>query len=46
MTSADRHDPEVGQWWKTLAEEGSPVDLRTDQPHAARMYGATRCCTS
>ncbi|KEZ35629.1 S-adenosyl methyltransferase [Frankia sp. CeD] len=38
MTSADRHDPEVGQWWKSLAEERSPVDLRTDQPHAARMY--------
>ncbi|WP_256789071.1 SAM-dependent methyltransferase [Frankia sp. AvcI1] len=38
MTSADPHSTQVGTWWKTLAEERSPVDLKTDQPHSARMY--------
>ena len=33
----------------TEPEDGVPppaIDLRTDVPHPARMYGATRCRTS
>ncbi len=48
MSSADLSDPDGerpengptadGQWWKSLADEHTPVALKTDQPHSARMY--------
>ncbi|WP_157892086.1 MULTISPECIES: SAM-dependent methyltransferase [Frankia] len=38
VTGAGERDPAGGRWWQSLVEERSPVDLRTDQPHSARMY--------
>ncbi|KJE19873.1 S-adenosyl methyltransferase [Frankia torreyi] len=37
MTSTDPHGT-PGTWWKTKADMRNPVDLKTDQPHSARMY--------
>jgi S-adenosyl methyltransferase len=28
----------AAEWWKSVAPEFEPVDLKTDQPHSARMY--------
>ncbi|WP_235488905.1 SAM-dependent methyltransferase, partial [Frankia sp. AvcI1] len=38
MTDADERDLAGGRWWQSLVEERNPVDLKTDQPHSARMY--------
>ncbi|KJE19937.1 S-adenosyl methyltransferase [Frankia torreyi] len=31
-------ESEVGPWWRSLAEEHPSIDLKTDQPHTARIY--------
>ncbi|MCM3920759.1 SAM-dependent methyltransferase [Frankia sp. AiPs1] len=38
MTETGGRDLTGGRWWQSLVEERNPVDLKTDQPHSARMY--------
>jgi hypothetical protein len=37
VSDSTRQEP-AGRWWKSLAADPSPVDLKTDEPHPARMY--------
>jgi hypothetical protein len=38
VTNADPLGAQAEAWWKTRADVRNPVDLKTDQPHSARMY--------
>jgi S-adenosyl methyltransferase len=38
VSNANRDDREDGQSRETVADGHSPADLKTDQPHSARMY--------